>query len=129
MLANHTLLIARDGSERPVDDSGAPIREADGKIIGVVLVFRDVTARRLAEEAHERLVRAEAERDASDSSNRAKEEFLAVLSHEMRSPLSAALNWLDVLESSELSESVRARALPTIRRNLPDFNRCSWTTC
>ncbi len=40
-LANHTMLIARDGAERPIADSGAPIRADDGTIIGVVLVFRD----------------------------------------------------------------------------------------
>ena len=48
-LANHTVLISRDGSERPIDDSGAPIRTADGTIAGVVLVFRDVEARRQAD--------------------------------------------------------------------------------
>jgi PAS domain S-box-containing protein len=45
-LANHTVLICRDGSEIPVDDSGAPIVTADGRTLGVVLVFRDVTERR-----------------------------------------------------------------------------------
>lgn len=49
-LANHTLLISRDGTERPIDDSAAPIRDAEGKILGVVLIFRDVTARYEAEE-------------------------------------------------------------------------------
>jgi PAS domain S-box-containing protein len=48
-LANHTVLIARDGAERPIDDSAAPIRNAEGGIIGVVLVFRDVTERRRLE--------------------------------------------------------------------------------
>jgi PAS domain S-box-containing protein len=48
-LANHTILIARDGSERGIDDSAAPIRDAEGRIYGVVLVFRDVTAQREAE--------------------------------------------------------------------------------
>lgn len=48
-LANHTLLIRRDGSELPIDDSGAPIRDASGKVIGVVLAFRDVTQKRQAE--------------------------------------------------------------------------------
>src|SRR5262249_40251766 len=48
-LANHTALIARDGTEVPIDDSGAPIRNAEGEIIGVVLVFRDVTERRRLE--------------------------------------------------------------------------------
>ena len=50
-LANHTILLRRDGTEVPIDDSGAPIRDAGGKTLGVVLVFRDITERRRAEEA------------------------------------------------------------------------------
>ncbi len=50
-LANHTLLISKDGSEYPIDDSAAPIRRASGEIVGVVLVFRDVTQRRDDERA------------------------------------------------------------------------------
>jgi len=50
-LANHTVLIARDGTERPIDDSAAPIKDAQGRVVGVVLVFRDRTERRRAEEA------------------------------------------------------------------------------
>ena len=50
-LANHTILIARDGTERPIDDSAAPIKDARGRVVGVVLVFRDNTERRQAEEA------------------------------------------------------------------------------
>jgi PAS domain S-box-containing protein len=50
-LANHTVLISRDGTERPIDDSAAPIRDEKGRIMGVVLVFRDVTQRRRAEQA------------------------------------------------------------------------------
>ncbi|MDP3912894.1 MAG: PAS domain S-box protein [Bacteroidota bacterium] len=46
-LANHTLLIAKDGTERPIADSGAPIKDEEGEIIGVVLVFRDQTEERL----------------------------------------------------------------------------------
>jgi PAS domain S-box-containing protein len=45
-LANHTILISRDGSERAIDDSAAPIRDENGHLTGVVLVFRDVTERR-----------------------------------------------------------------------------------
>jgi PAS domain S-box-containing protein len=47
-LANHTVLVARDGVERPIDDSAAPILDRDGTIGGVVLVFRDVTESRRA---------------------------------------------------------------------------------
>ena len=49
-LSNHTLLIARDGTETPIEDSAAPIRDAEGDIIGVVVVFRDVTEERAARE-------------------------------------------------------------------------------
>jgi PAS domain S-box-containing protein len=50
-LANHTALIARDGTERPIADSGAPIRGENGAVRGAVLVFRDVTEERRAEAA------------------------------------------------------------------------------
>ncbi|MGO9470405.1 MAG: ATP-binding protein [Isosphaeraceae bacterium] len=85
-LANHTILIARDGAERPIDDSGAPIREKGGAIIGVVLVFRDITERkRLEQERRRRLLElAEA--------NRRKDEFLAMLAHELRNPLAVISN-------------------------------------
>ncbi len=42
-LANHTMLIARNGTERVIEDSGAPIKDKNNEIIGVVLVFRDMT--------------------------------------------------------------------------------------
>ena len=45
-LSNHTVLIAKDGTEWPIDDSAAPIRDADGTVSGVILVFRDITQRR-----------------------------------------------------------------------------------
>jgi PAS domain S-box-containing protein len=54
-LANHTILISRDGREIPIDDSGAPIRTSDGAVNGVVLVFRDVSERRRAEQQRRRL--------------------------------------------------------------------------
>lgn len=50
-LANHTVLIRRDGTEIPIDDSGAPISGRDGEIAGVVLVFRDTSERKQSEEA------------------------------------------------------------------------------
>ena len=47
-LANHTVLVARDGTDCPIADSAAPIRDAGGRVSGVVLVFRDVTQERVA---------------------------------------------------------------------------------
>ncbi|MHC5541320.1 PAS domain-containing protein, partial [Singulisphaera rosea] len=51
----HTVLIARDGSEHPIDDSAAPIRDSEGEVTGAVLVFRDISERREAEIAQARL--------------------------------------------------------------------------
>ncbi|CCG42242.1 PAS domain S-box protein [Magnetospirillum molischianum] len=60
-LANHTLLLARDGREIPIHDRAAPIRAQDGRLLGVVMVFEDNAARRAAERelaAERRLLRA-----------------------------------------------------------------------
>ncbi len=54
-LANHTILIARDGAERPIDDSAAPMCDDQGQIVGAVLVFRDVSERMAAQLAQARL--------------------------------------------------------------------------
>jgi PAS domain S-box-containing protein len=50
-LANHTVLISKDGTERPIDDSAAPIQDDKGQVVGVVLVFHDITGRKRAEQA------------------------------------------------------------------------------
>ena len=67
-LANHTVLIARDGSERPIADSAAPIRDTSGRISGVVLVFQDVTishqAQQIVREQNELLEQRVQERTA-----------------------------------------------------------------
>lgn len=51
-LANHTVLFTKDGSQRPIDDSAAPIRDEKGAVAGCVLVFRDITERRKTERTH-----------------------------------------------------------------------------
>ena len=50
-LANHTLLVRRDGTDCPIEDSGAPIRGEDGQIVGVVMVFKDASQTRAAQRA------------------------------------------------------------------------------
>ena len=55
-LANHTILVSKDQKEFHIDDSAAPIMGADARMIGIVLVFRDITERYAAERA---LVRTE----------------------------------------------------------------------
>jgi PAS domain S-box-containing protein len=131
-LANHTVLITRDGQEVQIDDSGAPIRDAGGALMGVVLVFRDVADREAADAARRQAIwaeaaRTEAERAASaleaarveaDRANEAKDSFLAVLSHELRSPLSAMLAWVDILKRRSDDPATRERAITVLERNV-----------
>ncbi len=111
-LANHTVLIRRDGSELPIDDSGAPIRESDGTVRGVVLIFRDFTAHK---EFERRLVRAKEEIEAS---SKAKDKFLAVLSHELRTPLTPVLATLSSWESTNALPATLRSDLQRLRRNV-----------
>jgi PAS domain S-box-containing protein len=91
-LGNHTILVSRDGTERPIDDSAAPIRDEAKPTSGVVLVFRDVSERERHEAERERLLAAQREaRDVAEAANQAKDRFLAVLSHELRTPLTPVL--------------------------------------
>ncbi len=117
-LANHTLLLARDGREIPIDDSGAPISDGNGELMGVVLVFRDVTERNRAEESRRQALWAEAAREQAEQANEAKDAFLAMLSHELRSPLSAMLAWTRILQQSPDDVARRARALAVLDRNI-----------
>ncbi len=109
-LANHTLLIAKDGSERPIDDSAAPVRDAEGRMAGVVLVFRDVTDRR------------QRERQRRDAERR-KDEFLAVLAHELRNPLAPIASSLEILQLSNIDAKTAAEARNVAERQLRHLTR------
>jgi PAS domain S-box-containing protein len=117
-LANHTILVARDGREIPIDDSAAPIKGPSGRIEGVVIVFRDVTAQRGMERQRALLFEREQEarRDA-EAATRAKDEFVATLSHELRTPLNAIFGWVRVLRDGRLAAEASQRALDVIERN------------
>jgi PAS domain S-box-containing protein len=84
-LANHTLLLGADGVERPIDDSGAPIRKESGAVLGVVLVFRDVSERRSYEQGL---------RDALA----ARDQFFSIAAHELRTPLTSLLGNAELLQ-------------------------------
>jgi len=82
-LANHTALVREDGTRTPIEDSAAPIRDANGKLFGVVLVFRDVSRDRKAGEAMRRAERLAAAGRLS-----------AAMAHEINNPLQAVASLL-----------------------------------
>jgi PAS domain S-box-containing protein len=109
-LANHTVLIHRNGAEQPIDDSAAPILDRNGALTGVVLVFRDVTQRRRTEaerEQHTMLIEQRG-KDLAEADRR-KNEFLAMLAHELRNPLAPICNALQLvqLQSKNREEGTR----------------------
>ncbi len=95
-LSNHAILISRDGTERPVSDSCAPICDKDGRVVGAVLVFRDVSAERRAELE---LIRS---RQAAEAANIAKSAFLASMSHEIRTPMNGIIGLAFLLKQTPL---------------------------
>src|SRR5262249_12261927 len=117
-------LLARDGTERPIDDSAAPIRDRGGRPIGVVLVFRDITERRRTErelEASRR--RLEREAKALTEVDRRKDEFVAVLAHELRNPLAPIWNALHLIGRLDIDDAKLARNLQVIERQVQQVNR------
>jgi PAS domain S-box-containing protein len=92
-LANHTLLISRDGVERPIEESAAPIRNAQGRTIGAVLVFRDVTGRRESEEQLRRL------NHELQQTNQDLQQFSYAASHDLKEPLRTVTNYLQLIRS------------------------------
>lgn len=95
-LANHTILIRRDGSEIHIDDSGSPILNEQGIVSGVVLIFRDITERRQAEAA---IARA----DKLASVGR----LSAAMAHEVNNPLEALTNLIYLAKIESTDSSVR----------------------
>jgi PAS domain S-box-containing protein len=117
-MANHTLLISRTGGVTPIDDSAAPIQSRDGKTLGVVLVFRDVTERKQVDRERERLLEREREsRYSAESASRAKDSFLATVSHELRTPLGVILGWAGILRAGNADTRTVERAAEIVERN------------
>jgi signal transduction histidine kinase/ActR/RegA family two-component response regulator len=121
-LANHTALLRPDGTTISIEDSAAPLLDADGAIRGVVFVFKDITERRRTETA---LLNTQEELRAAD---RQKDAFLATLAHELRNPVAPIRHAVKLLgnasvgaEQLQWCRNVIARQVEHMARLLDDL--------
>jgi PAS domain S-box-containing protein len=106
-LANHTVLKGRDGKMIPIEDSAAPIRNDLGELIGVVLVFRDVTAERKSQD-----VMRKAEKLAAAA------RLSATMAHEINNPLAAVTNLVFLARANRDAPSIVERQLEQAEHEL-----------
>ncbi|NDJ24883.1 response regulator [Nostoc sp. B(2019)] len=111
-------LRCKDGSYIWTLISARAIWSEQGEFLGAIAMLTDITDRKRTESERDRLLERErAARAEAEAANRIKDEFLAVLSHELRSPLNPILGWSRLLQSRKFDETALKRALETIERN------------
>ncbi|HWI37608.1 MAG TPA: ATP-binding protein, partial [Burkholderiales bacterium] len=115
--SEHRLLLP-GGEERYIAAFGRRYAGEATQAPRLIGVATDITARKRAEAEREVLLaRAQQAQRAAEQAARMKDEFLAMLSHELRTPMSAMLGWLHLLKVGKLSGDQQAQALDTIERN------------
>jgi PAS domain S-box-containing protein len=110
--------VRKDGTQFWAHCSIAPLREEEGNLRGFSQIVQDLTERKQAEEEREQLLIGErAARAEAEAANRAKDDFLAVVSHELRTSITAIVGWAGMLRAGMLDEARAALAIETIERN------------
>ncbi|OWY64623.1 hypothetical protein B7486_46355, partial [cyanobacterium TDX16] len=108
----------KDGSEFWVDISITPIADAAGQYTHFVAIQRDISDRKQSEVENARMLElAQQAQIEAEAANRAKDEFVAMVSHDLRSPLNAMLGWAKLLKTRRVNAETAARALDAIERN------------
>ena len=118
-------LLNTPSGERTYLTTKSPLRDEQGRVIGLIGVATDITERKNAQRELEKLVVAEQRlRAEAERANRAKDEFLAIVSHELRSPLNALRGWSHLLATTRpLDASLIERASKAIKRNVDHQTR------
>ena len=113
-----TCRIRKDGRVIDVSLTVSPIRDAKGRIIGASKIARDITEqKRAAAREKDALYQAQQARRQAEEANRTKDEFLATISHELRTPMTAIVGWSRLLLSGQLRAELQQQAFETIDRN------------
>lgn len=111
-------VIYSDGSIHWISARGKTYLDGEGNPKNMMGIVRKVTDRKIAsEELSQIYAREKKARDEAEEANRAKDFFLAVVSHELRSPLNAILGWTKILLTKELEAETRKNALETIEKS------------
>ena len=114
----HWIVRADNGERRCIAPYGTMHADQEGRPARLIGVAIDVTEKRLMEAEREKLLRqAQAAQRAAEEAARMKDEFLAMLSHELRTPMSAMIGWLDLIRTGRLTPEQQVKALETIDRN------------
>lgn len=108
----------KDGAVLECEWYNSVLNDDSGKLVSVLSLVLDVTARKLADEERADLLLREREaRQEAENADRLKDEFLATLSHELRTPLTSVLGWAALIRSGDIDEENYAVAMETIERN------------
>ncbi|MFN6460404.1 MAG: response regulator [Nostoc sp. DedVER02] len=111
-------LRCKDGSYIWTLISARAILNEQNEFLGAIAMLTDISDRKRTESERDRLLQLEqVARTEAETANRIKDEFLAVLSHELRSPLNPILGWAKLLQSRKFDETALQKALATIERN------------
>jgi PAS domain S-box-containing protein len=119
-----TVRVTRDGRLVDVSITVSPVRDGTGRIVGASKIARDISERRRIE--HERaalLASTEEARQHAETLNRTKDQLLATVSHELRTPLNSIFGWARMMQSTEMEDHARMRAINAIIRNVSALGR------
>jgi PAS domain S-box-containing protein len=112
-----TVRMRKDGTRFDVSVTISPVKDSTGRIVGASKVARDIS--------HARALRSELERRVAElaEADRRKDQFLAMLAHELRNPLGAISNAVHVLDQPQVSDATRLRAVEVLRRQVQHQTR------